>query len=468
MGRSPSDGGDLARFLLYRIMENRNRVENFKCNVEYRTYISKEVMQRMLDNLFKKANGPLDQKAIQRSAARFNEHTFQKHRLAFDKEGRARVEMVTGILDNDGNPMEGDMRRIATWDGESAIRYTEESERKAALLGDTQPSTTKKDHRQPWQTFGGIVCDRFAQAIADGTVINVKRRKDETYQIEFIFYDSMKNISVIDPTQGYSVTTEENYENGQLIYRATAKFEEVSSNAWFPVEGETVSFGGPDLSQVVSRDRVRVTEIIINDPNFYDDLFHVDFPEGTVVRDAVSGYQYVVGEPMSEKADGASKSLHEVAIDTLEEIAEEINQKHTEFEMLIPKVDIAIENKEPFVLSISDNNLINPQNKPESRETDKFLAELGKGDIAWDGTLIATRGAVVLTTKQESKRPLKVTKGKWTNSYELPEKVELPYSMLVVTRERVNFLMTILKIESRGITVAYRELSPNELSPYKQ
>jgi hypothetical protein len=136
--------------------------------------------------------------------------------------------------------------------------------------------------------------------------------------------------------------------------------------------------------------------------------------------------------------------------------------------LFIPKADLALKEYEPFVLSISDSRLLNPRNKPESEESNKFLAELGKGDIAWDGAVIATRGAKALTIKQESKRPLKLTKGKWTGSYQLPEKVELPYSMLVVTNERVSYLMTIRKIDSGGITIAYRELDPDELGLYKQ
>ena len=119
-------------------------------------------------------------------------------------------------------------------------------------------------------------------------------------------------------------------------------------------------------------------------------------------------------------------------------------------------------------MDLADSRLVNPREKPESEESNNYLKELGKGDIAWDGTVVATRGAKVLTTKQESKRPVKLTKGKWTDSYKLPEEVQLPYSILVVTRERANFLVSIRKIDSGGITVAYRQLNPDELSRYKQ
>ena len=155
-------------------------------------------------------------------------------------------------------------------------------------------------------------------------------------------------------------------------------------------------------------------------------------------------------------------------MDTLEEMSEETDEKHPEVQLFVPRVTVALEESKPFVLDLSDGKLIYPRNKPESQESNKFLTELGKGDIAWDGMVIATRGAKAFTTKQESNQPLKLTKGKWTASYKLPDKIELPYCVLVVTRERVNFLLSIRKIESGGITVSYRQLNPAELSRYKQ
>jgi hypothetical protein len=252
---------NLAKFLMDRVLENRNKIKNFKCNVEYRTYRSTEVMREQADYLIKRARGPLDLKALQQQVARLdehNEHTFEKHGLALDNEGKAKVEMVSGMLDKSGNLMKGSTKRISTWDGQSSIRYSERPGRRAALLSDRQPTATTKSHRQPWQTFGGIVCDRFVKAVADGTVTNVERMEDGTYRIEFLFYNRIKNISVIDPSQGYSITLEENYENGQLAYRAQAKFQEVSSNIWF----STVCRRPPDNDRIGNRARKTTAQML--------------------------------------------------------------------------------------------------------------------------------------------------------------------------------------------------------------
>ena len=53
---------------------------------------------------------------------------------------------------------------------------------------------------------------------------------------------------------------------------------------------------------------MKTSNVKINDPNFHEDLFHVDLPKGTRVTEKVLGIQYVVGEPMSVKTypDGMS------------------------------------------------------------------------------------------------------------------------------------------------------------------
>lgn len=474
--QASSSDRDTAKYLLDRILDNRNKVKNFKCTAEYHTYMPKELMQEIINSRIKKTQERLSPKKQQRLARylrnldEYNEYTFLKERLALDNEGLTRVEMITGISDINGSIPKESTKRILIWDGKKSINYIERSQGRSAILSNRQHLETSRKHRQPWRIFGGIVCDRFAKAIANGTLSKIERMEDGTYHVEFLFNNRVKNISVIDPSQGYSVTLEENYVNGQLEYGTQAKFGEVSPNIWFPVEGEMVSFSRENPAQVLMKATINVSEIIINDPNFYDDLFHVDFPKGTLVSDHILGLRYVVGEPMSEGPIGAAnvKSLHEVTMDMLEEMAKEIEQKHEEIEIFIPKVSIALKKRTIFILDLSDRKLISAQSKPNSEKAHKYLTKIGKGDIAWDGTVVAIRGASVLTTKQESKRPLKFTKGKWSLSYKLPKKVELPYSMLIVTKEKTNYLITVRKIESGGIRVTYRKLYPDELSKYKQ
>jgi len=471
-GQTPSSDKDLTTFLVDRIFDTRKKVNNFKCTVVYHDYRPKETRQRQMKELIKQG---APQKIIDRLASRkkkYNEYRIEKQRFAFDNQGRARVHRGSWISDTDGKPNEETSNRIWTWDGKNSIEFGKIPGNIApyATLSNKQPFETTERIRQPWQQYGGDFCLRFAAAIASDAKINVTKEQDGSYRVEVVQEDDKKEIAIIDPSQGYSIRLQEIYIRGQLRYRCKANFTEVSTGVWFPDEGEDIRFSLDDPPLLQFKSIMKVTGVTINDPNFYEGLFHIDFPKGTRVRDVVSGLQYVVGVQMSEKMYGISDShsLDEVAMDTLEEIAKDADDLHQEVKRFIPKASVALEEVRAFILSIAEGRLVNPRNKPESEESNNFLKEFGMGDIAWDGEVVAVRGAKVLTVKQESKRPLKLTKDKWTSSYKLPEKVQLPYSMLVVNNEGANYLMKIIKIESGGITVSYRKLNPDELSQYKQ
>ncbi len=471
IGQASSSDRDTARYLLDRILNTRKKVNNFKCTVVYHNYKPKEAQQKQIEQLIRQG---APKKIVDRMVSTINEHKeyrFQKHKLAFDNDYRARVQVVGGISDAQGKLMKVTIKQIFTWDGESAIQYYQhpEGESSTAILSEKQPFETTKRIRQPWQQFGGDFCILFARAISDGTQINAVKEKDGKYRVELVYEKDRKQIAIVDPSQGYSLPLQEYYNSGQLRERYTAKFMEVSPNVWFPVEGEDIRFSKDDPTLLRMKSTVQVSDVTINNPNFYDGLFHIDFPKGARVIDHTTGVQYIVGESMSQKLYGVSgaQSIDEIAKDTLEAIAKETEQKHKDIEIFIPKVNIALKKRTLFILDLSDRKLIRAPGKPDSEKTHKYLTKIGEGDIAWDGTVAAIRGASILTIRQESNRPLTFTKGKWSGAYKLPEKVELPYTMLIVTKEETNYLMTVRKIESGGIRVTYRQLYNDELSRYK-
>lgn len=135
-------------------------------------------------------------------------------------------------------------------------------------------------------------------------------------------------------------------------------------------------------------------------------------------------------------------------------------------EIFIPKASIALILERGFVLDFASGKLLNPAAKVDSEQVHKNLLKLGKGDIAWDGSLLSVRKAKVLTVRQESHRPLKSTLGRWCNSDRLPDKVDLPYSLLVVTNEDVDYLISILEIKYVGIKIKYKKLTAEEAKSY--
>jgi hypothetical protein len=134
--------------------------------------------------------------------------------------------------------------------------------------------------------------------------------------------------------------------------------------------------------------------------------------------------------------------------------------------LFIPVADKALKQGKPFVFDLKNAILLNPAVNIGSAKAHKNLLKLGKGDIAWDGSLVTVRKAKALTVSQESHRPLKCTPGRWCNWDRLPNKVDLPYSVLVVTNEDIDYLITIRKIESDGIRIIYKKLNPDEVKSY--
>jgi len=134
--------------------------------------------------------------------------------------------------------------------------------------------------------------------------------------------------------------------------------------------------------------------------------------------------------------------------------------------ILIPKTELALQEGRPFVLNLASQELLNPTAEPSSVQAYKKLLKLHKGDLAWDGAVVTVRKAKALTVAQESHRPLECRPGRWCNRDKLPDKAHLPYSLLVVTSEDQDYLITIRKIEAEGITITYKKLGAEEAKSY--
>jgi hypothetical protein len=456
----------LAQSVLEKMHIARQSVGNFRCTVVYHDFRPNVVEQfnRDLDKL----GQDMKRKALQAGLLP-TKHTLQEHKVAFDNEGRARVEVSTGTANPDGSLAAPQNRLISTWDGKSSIDYEKRADRKygSALLGKEPRSLTGKRHRQPWSQFGGTFVEFYKRALEQGAKIDINMQGDATYRVVIMYDDDSSRIGIVDPSQGYSVRVHEKYRNGRLIERCAATFNEVSPGIWFPVSGESLLFNVDNPSQVRTQTTVKISDIAINDPNFYDGLYRVDFPKGTIVTDLASGFQYTVGEPMSERFHGIFDvvSTGGIALETLEEIAREIAK---EIQLFIPEASSAVEETAPFVADLSGRTLVYSNSKPDTEEGLKSLMELGAGDLAWDGRLIATRGAKVLTPKQESDRPMKHTQGQWAQVSDLPKDVKLPYWMVVVTKENAYYLLSVRRIEEDGIRVAYRKLASDEIGFHVQ
>ena len=392
-----------------------------------------------------------------------------------DATGRIKTRKIVGDYDDVGD--RHDSRKIVhAWDGDMGIRYTDQlqNNKPGSAIINAKKQKDFSAMRLPLRLFGGRFLEALNKANSEGKSIELEKDKaNGTWQISFEVDDPVFGIKnciwkcTIDPSKNFSITKGEGTRPQGHGFRFSADYHEIKDDIWFPVNGKIEGFYADGLNEYISN--VKIRNIEINNPNLENNAFHIDLPEGTRVQDNIGGIVYVVGDPSSVRILGESLNMGHIVNEQLKNGEPvKINDKPEWTELFIPKVDLALRKNEPFVLSISNGKLLNPMNKPESEESSNFLKKIGRGDIAWDGTVVAARGSKVLTIKQETKLPLKLITGKWTCSYKLPEKVQLPYSMLVVINEGTNYLMIIRKIESNGIRISYRQLNPDYLRQYKQ
>jgi len=298
----PAAASSDSKFILDKMIENRNKVENFKCiNEQFISYPT-DILKN-IPGLNLKIYRPQEeaQKRIYR---------YQIDHLALDNKGTGRVTRICEEADAKGDRTgKRTTKETITWDGKNSVRYFEISGRTSATIGGTkQPLEVTKRYAQPWTVFGDNFCNDLTRALEQNEKINIEKQKDGNYRIEILRSQDRKIIGVIAPNQGYSMILQEVYLEGKLHETEKARFEQVKPGIWFPVSGE-YSTGITTGTGV--RTTMTIKEIKINDPNFYDDLYHVDFAEGTYVQDIATGSSHVstrqppflLGKPLPKLED---------------------------------------------------------------------------------------------------------------------------------------------------------------------
>jgi len=216
---------------------------------------------------------------------------------------------------------------------------------------------------------------------------------------------------------------------------------------------------------ILEEQKIEVIEYKLNDPQNTEERYHIKWPQGAMVHDRILNTAYI--------SDGSGLQLQGyINREILDPESTLINPVagSPDKEFFIPKAQPSLEKGQPFILDLASAKLLGIPINSEfcSEKTHRHLMESGRGDLAWDGSLITVRKAKALTVSQESERPLRCRPGRWCNIDKLPDSIDLPYSVFVVTNEDIDYLITIRKIETNGIRIEYKKLSPNEAKLYFQ
>lgn len=470
-----SGSGDLAKYLLEKMSESRKKIQNFQCVSEFDQYIPNKSRQIEVDDAKKRGVDKIHIRNMQAllKKNRGIEHKYQIDKLAFDHTGRARVENIRGIYDKSEKKLPPREIFISTWDGKNAIEYTNfvENDIRGAVLSNKRPHSVSERARHPLRSYGGHFCKALAKTIEKGVPIDIVKNENGTYRIAFMNKNLLR-VGTINPAMGFSLIKQEAYKNEHLAFIYKADFREISPGIWFPVFGENEVYFTEEPYELRAKYTVKVSQTLINDPSFNENLLQVNFPDGTRVIDAVTGVELISGDPMSIKMHGmkGSQSLGEIASDTLEDMMKKDNKLRVQSydpNIFLPNMDIALEEGMPFVLDLSNRKLLIADEKIYSEKVYNYLSKLGKGDIGWDGCFLATRGASIVNVAQESHRLLKFTADKWCDVYELPSKVELPYHLIAINKKKTSYLIILHDIKPEGIIITCKKLHKGDVKRYK-
>ncbi|MCH7557625.1 MAG: redoxin domain-containing protein [Planctomycetes bacterium] len=274
-----------ARYVLSKILATREKMKNLQFEYE-------QINWRNLDIV-----------NTEHFINPMNDTIYAKHSIVLDCNGLEKNDYHEyGIVDSSGKkvPVETLLRNRA-WDGHTGVEHNHHGGSPGRAILDDSPPYTLKNTIQPWRAFTGLFAELLADTIDEAkNPVNVVTLPDGKYRVSFIYsLNGLEYVGVIDPAKGFTCPNMTMFRDGIKSGYRTAECEEFADGVWFPVTGEGV---GVTSDGVVRNKRIfKMSNIKVNDPNFNEDLFHVDLPEGTKVTDKVLGIRYVVGDSMSNK-----------------------------------------------------------------------------------------------------------------------------------------------------------------------
>jgi hypothetical protein len=301
----PTVERDPARDLLQNMQAAQSRLKNYQCSVEYVDSADYAARKRLLENALKTPDMP---EHLVRYYERDLEGTgrhYEFQKVVGDGAGRIKIAHTVGRYGTDGK-QEPTQENTSAWDGDTSITYLPPGD--GSPFGGAQITAGRnlcfQAMRHPLWSFGGRFYAALDRAIDGGEKIEIQREPTGgLLRIHFAGGEAIAPTpkwvwaAVVDPARGFCVPEWEFTRPDGAKSRFSATFREVQPSVWFPTAGRVDGFF-PD-GMVESRTSVKITDVVVNDPNFSNNLFHIDLPPGTRVRDMVKGLKYVVGNPDS-------------------------------------------------------------------------------------------------------------------------------------------------------------------------
>jgi hypothetical protein len=260
----------------------------------------------------------------------------------------------------------------------------------------------------------------------------------------------------LDRELGYAPTTYERTLgcNDKLNHVMTIDRYETVAGLFLPHEITlyTLNTRGEE-SSVLIKTMVKVVRYRINDPQNAAENYHIQWPRGTLVHDRILGASY------TSDGTGLLPARYADEQETLRHIA--IGGPATDTRRcFLPRVQVARGKNDPYILDLARGELVRISGEDElgRDRSHAALVTLGKGDLAWDGSLLALRQAKAFSLSRERQGQLRFSPSQYAVKCRLPANPVLPCTLVVERKEGNRFLVRLLAIQDDGVEVEYGPL----------
>jgi len=261
----------------------------------------------------------------------------------------------------------------------------------------------------------------------------------------------------------------------KIGYRCLSLSEHYDEKPYREIKYENYkNFGGYYLPESYSNKRYtkdgrlsKEIEIIISAVQFDievdEDVFSIQVPEGTMIagRSILNMMLKTWRTEQTEQLTIDSildRELSELALAQLKMM--DPFEKDTTNIIFLPDINYTLTLKEGkgFVFDFEQSKLFQIFTHPDCEEIYTYLTDKKQGDLLWDGKLLTTRNAKIISSHKLDFPITLLEKKEWISIYQLPEKISFPYQFIGINEQNGLYSITIHKIESKGIHISCKRI----------
>lgn len=432
----------------------RAKLKNYQCSAEYASFRSYEARKRLFDWSLESGDLSAETIAELRKNLTGTGRTFERQTVVGDSRGRMKLTHAYGQYGPDNSKEEASERMAVAWDGTGSVTYTRLTPDNpgGAMIASTRPPHFKFAAHPLW-SFGGRFVSVLERAIETGSDIDTHQKTpDGPWEIAFTCDDPVTGASAliwtgtVDPAQGFSVTRWDYTRPDGARYQFSATFKEVAPGVWFPTEGQMLGHFADGMRDALKS--VTVRDVIVNDPNFSNALFHIEIPNGTIVQDAVAGIIFIAGDPSSLRVSGSMANTGYIVTEAMK--PEAGGRKDTIF---LPHIRKALETNRSFVLDLGTSTLIGVDKADGVQDTLTRLRGGGMGDIFWSNGFVVVEGIRIAPKEGEPREWFTFVKMDHGGIYKFTAPPPLPCVLSITGRDDRRYRVTIQSIEEDGVSL---------------